>query len=911
MKKSIYFMFVVFLSLQSLASRTSRQLITDAEYLNSKLKPLDPIRQTMALKLADLYFDASIEINANEKILSADQAQHYKKRSLEYYEEALSGMNGVFKAPVADKRDAIQFQVARLTFDLNQQDRAMKVWNEITQKSQRSDLRRESALRMAEIKEISNKIPDIEEAFRLYELATPLCDTQSLKAYVLYRKAWTAYRLGRSLQAFNLAEESLELALQNDRKQILTDLTLFAAHSPMPVEKAIQRFEELSKKYGEVSLISMLAESYQTADQVRSFQTVTNYLNKKDPMLSLSLVTLEQAYSEKNPEVFASRLATIKNLAFKDKPFRASEEPMKSEALIFRTLIQLDGERKSETIWAQSIAPLAVIYIRLFHEAPQFEKVLDGTVLALPRPEQKIAFLTEALAAVAGVKLTKAQIAIRQSRLSISQGAHQSNLVLEDAAALKKLIPAERRKFEFIEAYTLKESNHPDEARVSLENFSWDTNDELKTKTGWLYLQILESQKDYSKIILFLKTQLKMPLPNEIRTSWSGLLEKAEFEQAALDSNEHSLAFFLDLCEKNKNRPLSCDNARHLAQEQNNRKVYLQVLILQKDDDQLLVEYEKAGDFQSALNLIDQKKMKSPEIDLKKLVFLEMVRDHSGLQKHLVELVKKASTDPRQEDLYFNTAKDYAWLPQFKNLKKWSPGYQLSFAEADHQKNASDRKAIETILNLCDGKSAVWNEVHQNEVKSLYAEEKKVSLVGRRSEENFKKRAKMLQNLITRTQCLTQNFTALEKAMGLKSLGKAYQEFADDIRHVPLPNGLTDEVKLEVEKQITEMATPFELKASDIQKESHSLVSTNEFESLDKRQPFSFVAAVNDGATEKFNVLCPDGFHKMKEWQRKPEENLSLSAAREGFIACHNQRISAYLGGRLKSADGPLTGELK
>lgn len=912
MKNLISLFLVIGFSFQAFASRSSRQLIAESEPLFNKLKALDPMRLNMALKLADLYFDASVEINAQEKMLSAQQTEQFKKRSFDYYKEALSGMNGVFKAPAGEKKDLILFQMARLSFDLNEQNRAMQAWYQLTEHAERKDLKREAALRIAEIKELSNKLPEIEESYRLYDLATSLCDTNSLRAYVLYRKSWAAYRLGRSNQAVQLADQSLALARTDDQKQILTDLTLFIAHSPIAVEKAIAQVENYEKTYQKLPLVSMLAESYQTADQIHSFQAVTAYLNKKDPMLSLTLITLEQAYSEKNKAMFATRLAEVANQSLKAKPWRATEDGKKQEPLIFRTLVQLDGERKSGTAWSEFIAPMALVYIRLYPEHENFEKVIDGTLLSLDGNDKKIGFLTSALDAVA-TKSVKSQVTLRKSRLALAQAAKSNTLILEDSEKLAKLDPTQQRKYQFIQAFALKESNQPALARTYLEKFSWATNDELKTKTGWLYLQVLENQKDYQEIITFLTTQLKSPVPADIRKDWTAILEKAQFEQAVVVSNDKSLQYFLALCEQKKNTPLSCQNAESLALQQKNRPSYLKALTLQNNYEQLLTEYEKVGDFKNALAMIELQKDKSSSLDLKKLVYLEIVQDKKGFEKHLADLIKKDASKAaattieqeqlkKQEALYFQAAEDYSLLPAVKGLKKWPATYDLTFAEAQLQKNKTDKAATQALLKACDGRSTMWADLHQNEIKDLYEKEKKISLTGRHSEENFKKRAKNLQELIAKTDCFTQRQSAEEKAAGLQSLGKAYQEFSYDIASVPLPEGLTPELKVQVEAQIKEMSSPFDAKAADILKQSTVLVSPQSLQAIQKRAPFVFEFKPETKTAALFKADCPKGFQTLQAWQKTPENLTVLSSTQEQFASCHHQRIAAYFAGRVKTA---------
>ncbi len=110
-----------------------------------------------------------------------------RHRAVRLYKEALSGLNGLFPAPVGASRSKIQFQLARLYNDEGFVAEASAIWKELIAQDAVPEIKRESLLRLAEMYE--NKV-DYARAEDHYKKALDLCTGQDVCSYTHYRMAW-------------------------------------------------------------------------------------------------------------------------------------------------------------------------------------------------------------------------------------------------------------------------------------------------------------------------------------------------------------------------------------------------------------------------------------------------------------------------------------------------------------------------------------------------------------------------------------------------------------------------------------------------------------------------------------------------------------------------------------------------
>jgi hypothetical protein len=94
-------------------------LIDEMESLKATLEQNDPDRAELSLRLADLYFDVSIQEGEGSKILS------HRQSALKLYLDVLNGRDGSPQAK-PQKANTIKFQIARVLGKLAKHDEGKK-----------------------------------------------------------------------------------------------------------------------------------------------------------------------------------------------------------------------------------------------------------------------------------------------------------------------------------------------------------------------------------------------------------------------------------------------------------------------------------------------------------------------------------------------------------------------------------------------------------------------------------------------------------------------------------------------------------------------------------------------------------------------------------------------------------------
>ena len=139
----IFFLFFVVIS----GAFADQYLIDEMEALRSSLDKNDHGRQELTLRLADLYFDVSIQ--EGDEVESETRFQQ-RKKALALYLAALEGHDSVEKVQ-GQKRILIKYQVARVYRKLNKMDLAKNYFKEVFEsETPDNNLKREAAYSLAE-----------------------------------------------------------------------------------------------------------------------------------------------------------------------------------------------------------------------------------------------------------------------------------------------------------------------------------------------------------------------------------------------------------------------------------------------------------------------------------------------------------------------------------------------------------------------------------------------------------------------------------------------------------------------------------------------------------------------------------------------------------------------------------------
>src|SRR5205823_3056527 len=113
--------------------------------------------------LADAVFDEGVRLGSLGSPTAAETTMRSRlhKRAIVLYEETLTGLGGVFAQPNSAVKAKIKFQLARLYVDENQIQKSIEIWKELVVQNDFTDLKRESALRLAEqLEQQSNSVTD-------------------------------------------------------------------------------------------------------------------------------------------------------------------------------------------------------------------------------------------------------------------------------------------------------------------------------------------------------------------------------------------------------------------------------------------------------------------------------------------------------------------------------------------------------------------------------------------------------------------------------------------------------------------------------------------------------------------------------------------------------------------------------
>ncbi|MGZ5280323.1 MAG: hypothetical protein ACXWC9_10290, partial [Pseudobdellovibrionaceae bacterium] len=279
---------LLFLSI-SWAVPSSENLALETEKVWQSLKPNDPLKSKMQLRLADLYFDAATEIAGRGDVTAQNdkKIQVYRSKAESLYQNALANL----PAQSSSEKIKLQFQVARLLADLGNLTKAQALWSGLTRQTLEIEIQRESALRLAEIKEVSANPADLKLASQYYQIAQKNCMKKAVCSYVQYRWAWVEYRLGQSDRALDRLLSALEIADSSSQKEMLKDMLVFVSHSTWPAKKSLNLIRQWMKTGGpnENSLLA----SYISAGRRAEYRELLQFFISEKPQVDHLISALE------------------------------------------------------------------------------------------------------------------------------------------------------------------------------------------------------------------------------------------------------------------------------------------------------------------------------------------------------------------------------------------------------------------------------------------------------------------------------------------------------------------------------------------------------------------------------------------------------------------------------------------
>ncbi len=883
----------------------------------------------MTLRLADLYFDSAVEINKTQQI-DEKAIEKYQAKAVTLYEKALSGFDGEISRPARAKQRQIKFQLSRLYSDQGKRQEAEKIWNELVLQSDDKDLQRESALRLAEVLELSAQPIVLIRAGELYDIALGSVKTQSLLSYAQYRRGWIYYRLGNSAEGARSLLSSLATTDKSSIDNLLKDLILFLSHSENPTNENIELLEKLGRQYSKVDLIDQLSSGYFLADHGQAYYETLSYLINKKPVLERFLSRLEFEYSHKTPSDVLKTLALAKEAQQKAIQFSTSEKALDGEKLLYRLIVQWDGERKvRKEVYTEIFDSAVMLYTSLFPKGEQFDKVISGW-LALDYEKSK------KLETLRGWRLQQMQLNSRSKEVQISiyeMTLAKENkdwpLVINRADFLIQNVGNSSQKRTYL--YQKARAEYEEKAEdlglsifVDLASPSMTAPDEIAVFSQNLALDILGEKKQYSQMQIQAEKWLQSPIYQERAerseafkkelTNIKGISERALFAEASARPDKASLKIFKDFCLSGKYQPQACENARVLAVQLRDEQTLLEVLAKSAKRDDLLPELEFAGRFKDAAALREHELGQSKDYfaDYIKVALLYELdgqfQERDRVLNRLVQKISlaKASLSKQQENLLFLTLNDAGLMsPALLNLS-WSRERKLRLASELESQGRGSAETKKLLVSSCKELGEAWYRFQLQKLKTINQSQEKLSIVGRQSKSHFERRVKALEDLSHEANCLLASSREDIRLAVTKGIARSYDQFANQIEEVPLPKDLDEETKVAVIAQVKTMAQPFRERAQDWSKQADLMVNTlgpEKMKNLDSRYlalTWSFdyepAASAESIAPKSLKVDWQD---LLASLQNDPFEHQNEQKLKDHFEKLGQARLALYFQGRL------------
>ncbi len=874
----------------------ARDLIVEAEEVLKILGPKDPERKPVTLRLADLLFDASIEIDADTKTTAADnlKADQYRDRSMTLYKEALPALK-----PAQSQR--VRFQMARLYSFKANMPAAIKLWREIVESPGDPRLRRESALHWAEQLELSNSSNSIREASDLYAKALPLADKDTLRSYIMYRSAWTLYRMGDVSKAAELMHTSIALATDKERDDLLRDLVLFLSRDGKPVRSQIALVEKLEGEYRRSGYQNQLAEAYLAADRKGDYALTLEYLNKKDPSLERTVAILDSAHDTLTIEGIASQLEKINGLRRNGVKFKNEVVEKMAKDKLFRLVHLWDGNRRANKPgYSELLAKGVTTMILLFPTNEETTQAMSGWLAAHSDPKAQRPQVDKWIALAKEVRNSKMEISLVKTKLELARQAKDWQDVVDVSKTLEVLTASQTRPMRYQRAKALYELKNYVEALplfLGLAQERTQEKDDFQRLSQDLTLDTLAIQKDFAQIAL-LTTRWKGE--GERGAEFKGINEKARFEQAVAAQDAPSLQTFTQFCLEKKFTPISCDNARALASKLRNQGTLITVLKAQGDEKELTRQLEVAGRFGESARMMEKTVKAEDRMGWMKVALLyelqgELKERNRILTQMMRQLPKQKMTEPEQILIYM-TFKDAGMVDEKILNLSWSENMKLKIA-ADLYEQQNSKASEGLLAKYCGPGGTGWQKIHLREMRNTNLRQSKIQFTGAKSKKKFEERVALLKTLGTQANCFKAGApNDLAKATANK-VAESYLDFAKQIRATSIPEGLDADTMTEVTAQIQTMASPFEKQAQQWQEVADQIA-----EPAPAASAWNFDPPAGDG--EKAKPLAFDWQPIITEIQKEPFARSHFEQLQAHFEAKGHPRLAGYAKGRLQDMEG-------
>ena len=922
---------VIFFLLSSglVKANDSKYLIKEMESLRDTLNIDDPKRIDLTLRLADLYFDVSIQEGKKEdsELLKKDRL-----KSLELYKHSLNGTDNL-KAATGLNRIKIQFQLGRLLTRLDEGKNAGPYYLSIIDNIEApKKMVEQSALAMAEYyEEMANYVP----AKKFYDQAISLCSTKDSCNYANYRLAWLLYKDTKLDAAIATMEKSLWNEGDYIRENSLSDLLLFMSNKDTDGRDEFIKIKRIAAKANKPELISQLVEAFYIAGNRLAGSTLLSELNKSDPNLYYEVRLLEEFYGFRKWDKVENYLSIIEKRSLSDIPAK-KEEAVEVLTILRRFIVQVDAEMQVNTSLNIFLKRSIDVYLKFYPNDELRKKMQAGWLSAESDKTLKVAKLEKWIKEDIAYGVDPSEIRkLRQTRLSLAQELKNQDVIIIESKAIAEILKGSKvaTEFNYVAARELYEQKKYDESLPYFQSIIADAQKNREI-TNWvtlsqnLILDIYNHQKNYDGIILQIGLWGALALDSssaEIQKetkSMNQILVQAKFEKAMLmKDNPEALESFYQFCMDNIYPEKSCENAKILSIKYKDQTKLVALLEKSGDEKALLAEYELMGRYNEAARLKEKLELKSDTTldTYLQVAFLyeldQNMKDRDRVLSKMIEVINRNKKIPDDlEKMIYLTLEEANLLDERALVMPWSLNQKLKLAtRLEAQKSTVATQKI--ILAQKESVGPLWSKLILAQVEAEYIKANKIKFYGVRSKSLFKQRTNALEKFAAMAKPLLDGADLETRVYLLHMLKMSYKNIANEILNTPIPDGLDEETLAAVATQISNLADPFDRVNEDydaLLKNQLAAITDESTRTIVEKNIIgevkNYSSFINTNSALTLNnpkTLSVDEQKQVNDMKMKllidPEDKNTLLGLKNFYTQFDNTRAAAYYSGRVEN----------
>ena len=908
----------------------SQYLIHEMESLRDSLKSDDPARMDLTVRLADLYFDVSIQEASSEGNKNdLEIAKKNRLKALDLYRQSLAKQNNSKKSN--DKiselsRIKIQFQMARLLTRLDEQKMAEAYYFEvINNKNSPKKFIEQSALSLAEWYEDDARYV---EAKKFYDQAISNCEDLNSCNYANYRKAWLLYKDTKLDDAIISMEKSLWSKEGTVRENSLTDLILFMSNSDTDGQKELEKIKALALKTKRPELLRQLVEGFYVAGNRLAGSTLLVELNNTEPNLYYEVRLLEEFYGFRKWDKVEKYISILEKRKVTDIPKKA-EESKEVLAILRRFVVQVDAEMQVVENLSVFLKRSIDVYLNLYPNDELRGKMQAGWLSAETDPNKKIAKLSKWIAEDVSFNTNPTEIRkLRQTRLALAQGQKNSKAMLEESLALSNLLKGTKEADEFTyvaarEYYA--EKNYA--AALPLFNEVLAQAKATKEVSNWavlsqnLVLDIYNVQKNYDGIIaqvaswkdLVSGVNQSEEIKKETKSIEQIMVQVQFLKAMEMKESPEALKSFTDICLSGNYTEKSCANAKILAVKFKDQEKLVSVLEKMGDEASLTTEYELMGRFSDAAKLKEKLELNGKPIlesYIKTALLYELDQNFSErdrvLNKMIDVLKSQKNIQPEFEKVVYLSLDEANLINERVLNLPWSINQKIKVAARLGVEKPSD-VSQKILLSSRESLGPTWSRGVLSALEDEYNKTNKIKFYGAQSQVLFKKRTKSIEKFVSLSKPLLDGADLETRIYILHMLKMTYKNLANEILNTPIPEGLDEKTMAAVTTQISTLADPFDRANEDYDRLMQGQLATISDATMKEAISKNLSGEVKAYASfikgeEKSKLASDDAVKELnKKLHADPEDRVALTQLKEFYTKKQSARLSAYYAGRVDS----------